>query len=741
MKPEGDLGDEIYKLGDYSIESRSDAKAICRALEKLPDEQHDARSNAERFRALLGLFQDVESSEVPAFEVMQSQGVPLLIRVYDECIKKPSGESEDVLLFALKVLALYGSPEGADRLISAAKRPLAPEAYMWSVILRIYSENHPQTHKVFTALSSPIPPGFIAVSLLDASNAAALAGGSMKHPFDSPVGWETLGKWLVAEDPDNFSYAHSATAALPFINKKEQLRLLAIASKHPDVSVRMEAAWATAKIGNEAGIMLLSEFCLDPNHSATACCYLEELGRADAIPLEAKLPDFAAKAEFAQWLSHPNELGRPPDRLDIVDSRTLAWPPEGKKKDLWLIKYTVYDDTGLEEDDMDVGMVGSTTFCLFSYHLASRPPEDGYAIHCCWELEGQKLLIEKDVDTPGDYASLFAQWRGEELTSPEILLVVEISPRLKYPQGIVAVASASLKREQGWVVLDGERSAWYPKDELPDASTSTIAKLHIGRQFLGFHDEPDRKKYLAKAISEKKPQEIVAAYERLLDRAIKGDAHQQKELLTDSDSPLGKHLHRYAKAQAQICVTTEEDVVIRVYDQMLDVLADGSVELREAGYDSFTPIDEAFDTYVDALIKTGRKEKVLSLVTLMGPLWDHNMGYGKLGRAAYEAGDYKTAEQYLVKLRTGMKNWERADGVSLLAQIWYKQGKVMESERLLLESMQRILEDAGDARGSDRKLHEEWYQDKKGSFKELFPEVAVDRLKEKNLPESSLPRP
>lgn len=483
MKPDGDLSNEIYELGDYTIKSRSDAKAICRVLEKLPDDQNDMQSNTKRFRALIGLFQDVQSTEVPAFEVMQSQGVPQLIRVYDEFANNPSSESEDTLLFALKVLAMYGSPEGTDRVIAAAKRPLDPEDYMWSVILKLYSDNHPLTEKVFTALSNPIPPGFIAVGLLDAANAASLADGAMKHPFNSPVGLKTLEKWLTDEDPDHFSYAHSATAALPFIDNKEQLRLLTIASRHPDVSVRMEAAWATAKIGNEAGIRQLSKFCLDPNYSMTACQYLEELDRVDAIPSEAKSPDFVAKSEFAQWLSHPNELGRPPDRLDIVDSHTLVWPTDGKKKRLWLIKYTVYDDTGLEDDDMEVGMVGSTTFCLFSYKLAHRPPEDGYAIHCSWELEGQKLLIEKDVNNTSEYASMIAQWHGEKLTSPEIVLVVEISPQLNYPQGVVAVASAVLKGEQGWVVLDGERSSWYPKDTLPDAHISTIAKLHIHPTF------------------------------------------------------------------------------------------------------------------------------------------------------------------------------------------------------------------------------------------------------------------
>jgi hypothetical protein len=350
-------------------------------------------------------------------------------------------------------------------------------------------------------------------------------------------------------------------------------------------------------------------------------------------------------------------------------------------------------------------------------------------------------LVEKDINNTSAYASMIAQWQGEKLTSPKIAFAVEILPQLNYPQGIVAVASATLKGEQGWVVLDGERSRWYPEDTLPEAHISTIAKLHIGRQLLGFHGKPDRKKYLAKSIHEKKPQDIVNAYERLLHRAVKGDVHQQKRLLADYDSPLGKHLIRYAKARSQLHDATEENVIIRVYDQMLDVLAAGNADLKKAGYDIFTPIGAAFDTYVDALVKTDRKEKVMSLVKLLGPWWNHNMGYGHLGEAAYKAGDYEVAEQYLDRLRAGSDHWERDDGIGLLARIWHKQGKTIESERMLLESMRRILEEAKEAQGSDRILYEKWYQEKKRIFDALFPDVAVDRLAKKNLPESTLRSP
>jgi hypothetical protein len=72
----------------------------------------------------------------------------------------------------------------------------------------------------------------------------------------------------------------------------------------------------------------------------------------------------------------PNEPGRPPDELEIVDQRELAWPPELERKPSWLIKYRLRDQTGLEHDDVGVGLVGSVTSCLFGDRLEQRPAKD-----------------------------------------------------------------------------------------------------------------------------------------------------------------------------------------------------------------------------------------------------------------------------------------------------------------------------------------------------------------------------
>src|SRR5262249_9995359 len=148
-----------------------------------------------------------------------------------------------------------------------------------------------------------------------------------EHPFDNSDGIEKLRHWLVSSDRDEFSFAHSSAAALPFISDSNREELLALAMDHPDSAVQMEAAWGSARLGSDAGLKFLVRLCLDRNYSTTACSYLEELGREDAIPDEANEPDFRSMADMCDWLAHPQEFGRPPDEIELYDTRELFWPP------------------------------------------------------------------------------------------------------------------------------------------------------------------------------------------------------------------------------------------------------------------------------------------------------------------------------------------------------------------------------------------------------------------------------
>jgi hypothetical protein len=681
----GNLEEEVRDLGEFALKTRADAEALFWGLQQLKPASPSLAQDTYR---LAVLFQKVADGECDAIPVLREYGIPELLRLYAEIEKSvPQEDNADTLLFILKILAMYGTTDGVLKVIDAARQPLKPDAYLWSIILGVFGADHPQNDLLYDSLRDPLPHGFIAISLLDAANRALVDGAQITHPFDSGEGIERLRQWLTNSDLEDYSYAYSATAALPFINNSQREELLRIASEHPDVGVRIEAAWASAKLGLADGLQQLADHCLDLKHSQMAQRYLTELGREDMIPAKAKEADFQALSEFAQWLAHPNELGETPDELEVLDRRELAWPPEREAKPFWLIRYKLYDKSGLKEDDEDCGLVGSVTWCFFHFQFMQRPPEDAYAIHCYWEMQQQKLIEQTRLEeNPDEYRDLLKQWSGHPLQDATLLYISELSPELRYPQRLVGLASARVNNKEGWVVLDGPRSTWYPREEMPeDGSESAILMLHVGRHVLGFTGTPDRQRFLRPKAIPKSDEQIIASYQCLLQNASKLEGKK-----------------------------------------------------RERAFDSFGPLGTHFEKYTEALIHVSRASEVQSLIELFAPYWDHNSGYGILGAAAYKCGELNLAEQFFLKLRSNYEDVHRSAEMSTLAEIWFARGQLDQAKALLLDCLQKLFAEAREAEGSDRKLFEEWFQNHRRTFLKLFAPDAERLLAERHIPATTL---
>jgi len=735
-QPGASLMDELQSLEDYPIRSRADAKAVCQVLRQLASDD-PAVGGDSALRAVTALLQQVEGAECPAFAVFAEQGTVLLIRIVDSALHGPSRHTPDELLFALKVLALYGTAEGTDAIVRAARQPLQPDDFMWSVILHPFGVGHPESERLFHELSDPLPTSFLAVSLLDCANAAQRDGFGDPHPFDSPRGIESLEAWLTDKAPEHFSYAVSAAAALPFINRPERDALLAIAFDHVDSNVQMEAAWAAAKLGRQAGISWLARSCLDVQHSERARAYLTELERQDAIPAEADSPDFRAKADFASWLAHPNELGRPADELEIVDHRELHWPPDRQLKPLWLIKYRVRDRTGLEDDTIGLGLVGSVTFCLFYYKLEERPPEDGYAIHCYWEMEAHGLIADIEVEASStEYDPLRSQGQLEGVSQDRLLRVAEMSPELGYPQRLVALARASRHGEPGWIVLDGPRSRWYAAAEMPDTPFDTIIlMLHVGRVLLGFEEEPDRRGFLRPTAAKRMPAQVVSAYERLLDQA-RSDIGQARELL-GGGGVLSAKFTEYVTALASESSQSTAACTCVAYEAILSVAERDAPSLSREYLRSSAPLAAHLGAYITALLELNRQAEIPAIIERFRPHMDHNAGYTMLGNAAFKGGHDELAESFFVKLRHSMKDWCRSEGMNALAEIWQRQGRNEEAHTLQIDALHGIMEQSRTATGSDCELFEEWFQNRRSAYLRLFADRGNEELQRHGIPKSS----
>ncbi|MBL8821204.1 MAG: hypothetical protein JNJ77_01360 [Planctomycetia bacterium] len=388
LAPNGDLIHELAQLSDYKVRTATSAHAICLALARLielpPEMPELPVPSRTALDWLAALFQQVETRE--AFDVLQLYGLPQLIRLFDERSTKLD------LLYLLKLFALYQNRQGSERIIQGARDGLHADSRFWSIVFRQLELEHPYGELILNELSNPIPGGFIAVAYLDWINAFCLAERLDAHPFDTDSGRQLLKQYLTDSDPQRYSYAQSAAASLPFLHDASRQELLALALDHASTDVQMEGAWASAKLGSAAGVNILARLCRDPAYSKKACQYLRELDLPEAIPNDVLDPAFAAQAELVAWLAHPEEFGHPPDEIRLFDMRELYWPPTNDRRRVWLFAYRYAVDAEAEElhanpYEQGVGMVGSITFSLLGETSPKMPPEDIYALHCCWELE------------------------------------------------------------------------------------------------------------------------------------------------------------------------------------------------------------------------------------------------------------------------------------------------------------------------------------------------------------------
>lgn len=733
----GDIVKELRSLDDFTISVRRDAEAIVNALATLTPEQliqrREENDNDSALNVLAAWFERLDMENGLAYKVFQEKGIPQLIQAYDAVVALNKTENEEDLIYVLRILARYESQEGARRIIEAARRPLAPGSYWWYSIFSSLTKDHPHSDFVMRAVRAPLPDERIARQLLSSANQMMLTEELTEHPFDTPAGYKQLEIWLTqpeahsaAEDYDVSTPLIDATVALAFVKSEDRERLLRIALQSPDKKIQLEAAWAAAKAEYKFGLDALVELCKDLHYSATAKDYLEEIEKADLIPAEALEPNFAAKAEFSQWLQHPNELAEIPEELEIVDQRELPWPPSGEKKKFWLIRYLMKDKTGLEPDDVNIGLVGSMTWCFFAYDLNRRPIEDAYAIHAYFEMENNELIVESPEEEQLDVKRWLPQWKGEPLTDVEIVSVINANGELDLRNPIVALATARLNGAKGWVVFDGPRTMWYPESDQPgdedgDYFDKAILMIHVGRQLLDLPLEvSDRQKYLANVVKPRSPAEIVTAFEKLLAELPTAKPERQQELL-ESYGVIADHFDAYIDSLVALKGVDKEETLINLYEKLLVIVDKLQGETKEESSDAFSAIGSQFENYTSILVKQNRQTDVLALIKRFEPLWGYNYGYSQLGLAAHKAGDQELAERLLMKLT---EDEESAgyffEDMLVLAEIWNGKGETKRGQDIVVKSLKQLKIRIAEARE---------YPPSRASFTEDYKKVYAQFLK------------
>ncbi len=323
------------------------------------------------------------------FQVMRSTAMPALRSLYDDRLTSwqtdPKGKagSEDGLLACLEIFAVYGDPDDLMRLQQAARSGLAAEDPRWANILMRGMMRHPtEAGILLDKLSNPLPPAFIGASLLGLANRLLSQNKLQRHPLDDAAGLAQLQSWVEGRPGDNPSWRITAVSSLAGIRSPASTPLIALAEQDPNLRIQVEAAWVRAMRGQKKAIDKLASWAADPRLSKVACAYLKELGHAARIPAITREDKFAAKAAFGEWLLGPSEFGAPPDKLEQIDLRNIAWPPTADKRALRVFRYTYPGVDGF-------GVTGGSR--IFAMKSTEGPLqaklENIYAMACCWELQ------------------------------------------------------------------------------------------------------------------------------------------------------------------------------------------------------------------------------------------------------------------------------------------------------------------------------------------------------------------
>jgi hypothetical protein len=386
--------DNLHRMREEGIAGAAEAEAV---LDAIADVLERPRGEAtdELLTDLTPFFQSFTTQE--AADVFRERGAPLLRRVFERLRepRAPGAESDaDELLYLLKLFAMYGDAEGLAAVPDLIRRPEFRDHYLWTVVFGQLIQAPPEIGaRVAQALREPLPEGFARAAYLDLVNELCRRGAMDRHPFDTDEGKAQLAEYLEAGEGENASFAVSAAMALAFVSPPERDALLDAARAHPEMMVQLETAWAEGHLGRETGIDFLARQAEKIAYGRVAHEYLKMLGREDRVPAICHDENYQATVAMASWLAHPNEFGRPPDAIELIDSREMFWPPTGDQRRLWAFRYK-YEGEDVEEPVVDYGMVGSTTFSVFEGYGDNPTPEDIYAAHCAWEM-GEQPYLEK----------------------------------------------------------------------------------------------------------------------------------------------------------------------------------------------------------------------------------------------------------------------------------------------------------------------------------------------------------
>lgn len=269
-------------------------------------------------------------------------------------------------------------------------------------------------------------------------------------------------------------------ATLAFCDYREGIGALFQAAQLRHRRICVEASWALARLGEQAGRDTLIELAAEPVARLRVLTYAEELGLLDAIPEEHQQPAARAEAELTSWLATPQNFGFPPARCELIDSRELYWPGYDDEVtcSLFRFEYPLAADRMYE----NVGIAGPLAFCL-SADLTDLPVEDIYAAYAGWHAQHDEIRQYPESDLAGRLAPEVARFTRRVRDAG----YDAVAPRLmgEFFGERVLVGRAARQDACGWFAVDRREVYWFPGAAAPgQIGPREVLLIYQGKQIL-----------------------------------------------------------------------------------------------------------------------------------------------------------------------------------------------------------------------------------------------------------------
>ena len=249
--------------------------------------------------------------------------------------------------------------------------------------------------------------------------------------------------------------------------------------------IRVEAAAALARLGDDDAVVVLGQLAEYPSARLRAVAFAEELGLEDHIDDKWRTPIANAEAELACYLAEPQQLGAPPSEMELIEQRNLAWPSYDDRQECYLFRYSYrLGDAGYT----NIGIAGPLVHA-FHVDLTQLAIDDIFAIYAGWQAEHPEIR-EVPADQLNEAHQVIANNIVERIASEGVQVEKLVALGLFLGDPAV-IATAKRGETQGAIVAGKTDAAWFPHDGTSERPIGPEEAWSIwkGRQLLSAFNE------------------------------------------------------------------------------------------------------------------------------------------------------------------------------------------------------------------------------------------------------------